>query len=90
MNVEGLSNAEGKCEYTTDGCGQYTLAVSREGYSNYSKEMCISKTSLSNLIVPVIPIIPADNGTIIQLCLSGDATAKGLSFTIYCPLSNFQ
>jgi hypothetical protein len=86
MNVEGLSNAEGKCEYITEGSGYYSLLVSREGFVSYTKEICVSKQSSLNIAVPLIPNagLMADRA-VIRLCLSGDAGAAGLSFIIYCP-----
>ncbi len=85
MNVEGLADATGKSVYTTDGCGYYTLSVSREGYVPYTKDLCISKTSLSEIVVPLIPHPGDTERTTIQVCLSGDAAAKGMSFKVYCP-----
>jgi len=88
MNVEGLTNAEGKCEYTTDGRGKYLLSVSREGYASYAKEFCVSKNSLDDIVVPAIPLLAeSSDKAIIQICVSGDAACKDLSFIVYCPLS---
>jgi hypothetical protein len=87
MNVENLTNSEGKVEYKTSGLGYYTLAVSREGYVQYSKELCISKTSLKDIVVPLIPLAKETDRSLVQVCLSGDTGVNNLSFTVYCPLS---
>jgi hypothetical protein len=88
MNVEGLTASNGQCEYTTDGSGNYILSVSREGYVSYIKEFCVSKNSLNDIKVPIIPLVGEESDKAnIQLCLSGDAACKGLSFVIQCPLS---
>ena len=86
MNVENLTNEEGKTEYITEGCGYYNLTVSREGYVEYDKQLCISKTSLANIVVPLIPIQNSEK-TNIQICLSGDSGIGELSFKVYCPIS---
>jgi len=87
MNVENLTDAEGKTEYKTSGSGYYTLTVSREGYVPYSKEMCISKTSSKDIVVPLIPLTPEAERVFVQVCLSSDTGANNLNFTVYCPLS---
>lgn len=83
--MEGLTDAEGKSVYTTDGCGYYNLTVLREGYVSYVKDICISKNSLPEIVMPLIPAVEETERANIQLCLSGDAAAKGLAFIIYCP-----
>ncbi len=89
MNVEGLTNSEGKCEYTTDGRGDYTLHVSRDGYVPYVKDMCVSKNSLANIIVPLIPTVQAaPDRTTVEICISGDAACKDLSLVLFCPFGN--
>lgn len=87
MNVENLTDKEGKTQYITDGNGYYTLTVSREGYIPYTKEMCISKTSLNNITIPLLPLGNDLDSTVIEVFLSGDACANGMNFTIYCPIS---
>lgn len=88
MNVEGLTDQNGQCEYLIDGCGSYNLGVSREGYVSYTKEFCLSKTSLSEIFVPVIPLVEEINdSTSTRIYLSGDEGSKGLSFTYFCPQS---
>jgi hypothetical protein len=88
MNVEGLTDAEGKYEYTTDGCGKYSLASSREGYVTSTQELCISKHSHQDIIVPVIPLVPdLGDKAVIQICLSSDVGCPQLTLQIYCPIS---
>ncbi len=88
MNVEALTTPEGQCEYTTDGCGNYMLNVSREDYVSYSKEVCVSRTSLDKIVVPLIPVVKEAEGdhTTIQICLSGDSACKGMSLVLICPI----
>jgi len=85
LNVEALTDENGKSNYTTDGLGRYLLTVSREGYITYAKDLCFSKTSLTEITVPLIPIVQESEKTNIQICLSADCTAKGMGFRIYCP-----
>jgi hypothetical protein len=89
MNVEGLTNQNGYCEYVTDGSGLYSLSVSRELYVSYTKELCFSKNSISDIVVPLIPMFDdLAEQTKIYMCLSGDAACRGLAFDIFCPTSN--
>ena len=85
LNVEGLTDPEGRSSYTTDGCGYYNLSVAREHYIPYTKEICVSKESLEEVVVPMIPLVEEGEKTIIQICLSGDSAVKGLAFKLYCP-----
>lgn len=87
MNVENVTDAEGKVMYKTDGYGYYKLYVSRGSYISYTKEMCISKKSASEIVIPVIPM--NKEGQSMQICLSGDSEMNGLSFKIYCPEGTF-
>lgn len=87
MNVENLTNAEGKTSYVTDNNGFYKISVEREGYISYTKDMCISKNSLKNIAIPLIPVVEENGKGGVQLCLSGDCGVENLLFKIYCPLS---
>eukprot|EP00826_Nyctotherus_ovalis_P054316 TRINITY_DN7104_c0_g1_i7.p1 TRINITY_DN7104_c0_g1~~TRINITY_DN7104_c0_g1_i7.p1 ORF type:complete len:559 (-),score=139.57 TRINITY_DN7104_c0_g1_i7:123-1799(-) len=86
MNVENLTNGEGKTSYMTDNDGYYKLSVEREGYVSYTKDVCISKNSLKAVAVPLIPV--AVEGVSVQLCLSGDDGVENLLFKVYCPLND--
>lgn len=88
MNVENLTNDRGMCTYTTDGPGKYLLSVSREGYVNYIKEYCFSKTSKSEIIVPLFPESNVEEGkATIEIFLCSDQGTKGVSFVVLCPIS---
>ena len=56
MNVENMTREEGKVEYKTEGRGYYKLAVSRGNYVPYTKELCVSKTSSTEITIPLIPL----------------------------------
>jgi hypothetical protein len=81
MNVENVTDVEGKVMYKTDGNGYYRMQVSRENYISYTKELCISKKSASNIMFPLIP----SNKFGVQICLSGDSGIEGLSLKVHCP-----
>lgn len=88
MNVEGLTDSKGQCEYVIDGPGHFILSVSRDGYVSYTKEFCLSKTSLFEIYVPVIPVVEEVNDkAAIRIYLSGDCGSQELSFNIYSPNS---
>ena len=88
MNVEGLTDSEGKYEYTTDGCGKYTLSLSREGYVSSTHDLCVSKHSQSQIVVAAVPLArEQDDKTVIQVCLSSDVGCAQLALQLYCPLS---
>ena len=91
--MEGLTDSEGKFEYVTDGCGHYILTSTHDSYVNYTKEMCLSKQSSTEISVPAIPLVTteeenAQEKTMIQVMLSSDAGIRGLSMCCYCPFSN--
>ena len=81
MNVENVTDSEGKVMYKTDGCGYYKMQVSRDNYIPYTKELCISNKSSSDIVFPLIPL----NKTGMQICLSGDSDIEELSLKVYCP-----
>ena len=85
MNVENLTDVNGKTSYITDGHGHYNLLIQREGYITYTKEMCISKISLNDINVPLIPIAKKEGEANIKICVSGDKGAKDLILKIFCP-----
>ena len=82
MNVENVTDTEGRVTYKTDGCGYYKMFVSRENYVSYTKELCISKESASDIVIPLIPISKKFG---MQICLSGEYDMGDLSLKIYCP-----
>lgn len=89
MNVEGLTDKEGKCQYVIDGCGRYSLNVTREEYISYTKEFCFSKNSTLDIVVPLIPMEDSlAEQTKIKLCLSSDIACNDLSFHIFCPIND--
>jgi len=90
MNLEKLTNTEGKTNYTTDNNGYYKLSVKREGYISYTKDMCISKNSLRSIAVPLIPVPEENDKVNVQLCLSADSGVEDFTFRVYCPLGNFD
>lgn len=82
MNVENVTDAEGRVGYKTDGCGYYKMLVQRENYIAYAKDLCISKKSAADITFPLIPLSKRPG---VQICVSGDCNTSGLSLKVHCP-----
>ncbi len=76
----------------TEGPGRYLLSVSREGFITYTKELCVCKQSLDEIVVPLLPAVEESDtqAPLIRFFLSSDSGARQFSFSLLCPLSIFR
>jgi len=88
-SVESLTDSKGQIEINFNGPGYYNLQVSKENYISYTHEICYSRNSKENIVIPMIQCeqeIELSEKTIVKLCLIGDNGISGLNLNIMCPI----